>query len=50
MNPTLIEAVHQGLSRSTLSLGAIIIVRTLKGLIGYAFMYGILYELKKLLD
>ena len=49
MNPTLLEAVHQGLSRSTLSLEALIIVRTLKGLIGCAFMYGILHELKKLI-
>ena len=49
MNPTLLEAVHQGLSRSTLSIEALIIVRTLKGLIGCAFMYGILHELKKLI-
>lgn len=50
MNPTLLEAVHQGLSRSTLSTEALIIVKTLKGLISCAFMYGILHELKKLLD
>ena len=49
MNPTLLEAVHQGLSRSTLSIEALIIVRTLKGLIGCAFMYGIFHELKKLI-
>ena len=49
MNPTLLEAAQNGLSRSTLSLEAVIIVRTLKGLISCAFMYGILHELKKLL-